>query len=139
MSLGPKGMLAPVADENMHIWVGIFGPGAPETYFEETYDDDDDDALLSTFAQDQNETWYDHDVVEISWLDEAEHPFVRDLVSGHSYSEQYLEKVVEAAAGLGFEKANVFVLAREDQFDVPRSVSRSDLELKYLGRYWVTV
>ena len=114
-----------------HIWVGRFGPEAPATYFVQQAADDD--SPRSQFGADQGERWFDHDWVEISFLDEPQS--VRTLVDGHSYSASYLDAVVARAADLGVTEANVFVLADEEQFSDPRSVAGPGYQLWYLGTY----
>ena len=120
--------------EVVHVWVGIFDATAPEDYFKEVYGEDHDPPL-STFAADQGETWYDHDWVEMSWLDEEDAPTVADLVHGHSYSEVYRQAVVDRAAEMGIESANVFVMADQSEFDSPRSVEKAGIRLQYLGTF----
>jgi hypothetical protein len=70
-----------------HIWLGQFGPKAPRSYFDEQYETDD--AALSLFGAEQGEQRYDHDWVEITYLDELQ--AVQLLVDGHSYSDAYLD------------------------------------------------
>ena len=118
--------------ENSHIWLGQFLPGSPDDFFEEQYGRDDGEPL-SQFAGSQGETWYDHDWIEISFLDDLES--VRSLVEGHSYSETYLDAVVAQAATLGIEQANVFILADKEQFAAPRSVNGPNYRLWYLGEF----
>ena len=115
-----------------HLWLGQFGPDAPEDFFEEQYDREDDEPL-SQFAASQGETWYDHDFVEISYLDDLQE--VRALVDGHSYSESYLDSVVAKAAALGIDQANVFVFADKEQFAGPCSASGPGYQLWYLGEF----
>ena len=113
-----------------HVWLGRFGPEAPDDFFEEQYGRDDGEPL-SQFAAGQGETWYDHDFVEISYF-EAMEP-VRVLVEGHSYSDCYLDVVADKAASLGIERANVFIWADKEQFSQPQSVSGPGYDLWYLG------
>ncbi|GAA5510697.1 hypothetical protein Rcae01_06207 [Novipirellula caenicola] len=117
-----------------HIWIGVFDSGAPDDYFVEHYSDDDD-APINLFAAEQDETFYDHDWLEISFVDASESTDVRLFVDGHSYSEDYLDAVVEKAAGLGIERINVFVLADKNEFSSPRSVVGEKYRLEYLGEF----
>lgn len=117
--------------EACDIWLGQFGPDAPEDYFEERYEDDD--GWISQFAREQGEKRYDHDFVEISFVDDMES--VRSFVAGHSYHDTYLEAVVERAAALNIERINVFVLAGKNQFQRPRSASGPGYRLEYLGKF----
>jgi uncharacterized RDD family membrane protein YckC len=115
-----------------HLWLGQFGPEAPEDFFEERYDREDDEPL-SQFAASQGETWYDHDFVEISYLDEM--GSVRSLVEGHSYCESYLDSIVAKAATLGIDRVNVFVFADKEQCSSPRSARGPGYQLWYLGEF----
>jgi hypothetical protein len=121
-----------MSKEVYHIWVGRFGPGAPEDYFVQAQDDGSGTPLCQ-FAADQGAWSFDYDFVEISWALELKD--VRTFVDGHSYSRQYLDKVVSLAAARGLEEANVFVLAPKDEFPKPRSVSGDGYTLCYLGEF----
>jgi hypothetical protein len=115
-----------------HIWIGRFGPKAPEDYFVQSRDDGSG-APLCQFAADQGAWSFDYDFVEISYLLEPRD--LRAFVDGHSYSEQYLEEVLAVAAAHGVDQANVFVLAPVDEFPKPRSVTGKDHTLWYLGEF----
>lgn len=118
--------------EISHIWLGEFKGNAPEDFFEEHYDREDDEPL-SAFAKSQGQIWYNHDFIEISYLDEPER--VATLVDGHSYSEQYLQKVIIHAENLGIHKANVFVLAYKNEIMTPSTVEGVGYKLWYLGEF----
>src|SRR5262245_41484337 len=117
--------------EVSHIWLGQFSREVLDRYFEEHYGDDD--APLSQFADEQGETRYDHDWVEMSCPYELES--VRSLVEGHSYSASYLDLVLAKAAELGITEVNVFILADRGEFSRPRSVSGPGYRLWYLGEF----
>jgi uncharacterized RDD family membrane protein YckC len=123
----------PAGEMIAHLWLGQFGPAAPADFFEERSPREDDDDPLSPFAASQGETWYDHDFVEISYLDEMES--VGSLVDGHSYSDTYRDAVVARAAALGIDRANVFVWAGREQFNSPNSTSGPGYQLWYLGEF----
>src|SRR5262245_31429660 len=114
-----------------HIWLGVFGPDAPEKYFVQEYVDDE--TPQSQFGAEQGQPYFDYDFVEISFPNDPRP--VRALVDGHSYSASYLDSVVKMAADLGITEANVFVLANKDQFTSPRSVSGLGYKLWYLGEF----
>jgi hypothetical protein len=125
---------APMSFERSHIWLGQFGPGSPDDFFEEhRSDEEDEDAPRSAFAASQQETLFDYDFVEISFLEEMQS--VRSLVEGHSFCESYLDAVVAQAAALGIEQANVFILADKEQFATPCSASGPGYQLAYLGEF----
>lgn len=116
-----------------HIWLGLFGPDAPQDYFVQTYDEEGD-VQMSRFGAEQNQpSSFDHDFVEISFVTPG--LLVRDLVDGHSYSGSYLDAVVRQAAAVGIIEVNVFVLANKDQFESPRSATGPDYKLWYLGEF----
>src|SRR5258707_9878025 len=102
-----------------HIWLGLFAPESPETYFVQEYVDDK--TPQSQFGSEQEQHSFDYDFVEISFPNDPRP--VRDLVDGHSYTASYLEAIVRKAAELGITDANVFVLANKDEFESPRSVT----------------
>lgn len=117
------------------IWIGIFEDNAPEDYFVEMYSDDDD-APLNQFAKEQGETFYDHDWLEVSNVDMSESTDVRSFVSGHSYSDQYVDEVCERARSKGIDSINVFVMCvEEDEFSNPRSATGDGYRLEYLGEF----
>ena len=114
-----------------HIWLGLFGLDAPENYFVQEYVDDD--TPQSQFGAEQEENCFDYDFVEISFPNDPRP--VRDLVDGHSYSESYLDAVVQKATDLGIAEANVFVLANKEEFKCPRSTAGPGYKLWYLGEF----
>lgn len=118
--------------ETSHIWIGRFSENAPSNFFEERHDREDDEAV-SLFAQSQGELWYDHDFMEISYVNAAVD--IAELVAGHSYSEQYLDAVLAAAKDGEIDTANVFVLASESEFALAVPVSGDGYELWYLGKF----
>jgi Immunity protein 22 len=120
-----------MSEHLFHIWLGLFGPEAPDNYFVQEYLDDE--TPQSQFGAEQGQHSFDYDFVEISFPNEPRP--VRALVDGHSYSESYLDVVVQKAIELGINQANVFVLANKDEFESPRSVNGPGYELWYLGEF----
>ncbi len=119
--------------EKSHIWLGEFpSEDALNTYFEETYDDDDDDAPINGFAADQGERFYDHDWVERGFV---AHGSLEQLIVRHSYSKDYIEMVIADAEARGIVEANTFILADQSEFSDPKSVQGNDYTLWYLGIY----
>jgi hypothetical protein len=114
-----------------HIWLGQFGPDSPDAYFVQEYVEDE--TPHSQFGAEQDQPYFDYDFVEISVPNDPRP--VRDLVDGHSYSESYIDSVVQKATDLGINEANVFVLANKDQFALPRSVAGPGYKLWYLGEF----
>lgn len=118
--------------EKALIWLGQFDDSAPEDFFSVSGGSECNDKPRR-FVESQGESWYDLDFVEISWLNELIQ--VDELVSGHSYAEQYLAPVVEVARESGMEKANVFVLATVDQFSKPCSTAGKGYRLELIGEF----
>ncbi len=119
--------------EVCHIWIGVFASDAPEDYFEEQYGDDD--APINRFAAEQGESFYDHDLTEISYLDAVDAADIRSFVAGHSYSDDYPDTVCQRGAALGIKNINVFVLADKNEFENPRTVVGPNYRLEYLGEF----
>lgn len=120
-----------MAMEVSHIWLGRFGSQeALAAYFESSYDHEDE--AMNRLAVDQGEAFYDTDWVELTFEPGQE---LRDLVHGHSYSERYLEQVLELARQAGLQGVDTFVLADVAEFETPRSIARDGFALWYLGRF----
>ncbi|MFN8454598.1 MAG: immunity 22 family protein [Anaerolineae bacterium] len=117
-----------------HLWLGFFATEAAlETYFEEKYPDDrDDNTPLNRFAQDQGETFYDHDWVEYSFDSSGD---LRKLIQGHSYSQDYLNQVIALAQARGLTGANTFIMADQAEFTQPKSIEGEGYRLWYLGLF----
>ena len=122
-----------MASHTSHIWIGRFGPAAPEDYFEQRPYDEDSDAPESLFAAEQGETSFDYDFVEISFVDDLAE--VRSFVEGHSWWESYIDLVETLAAEMGVREINVFVLGDPREFSQPRSAFGADYALWYLGEF----
>jgi len=120
-----------VSEYPSHIWLGLFGPDAPDNYFVQEYVDAE--TPQSQFGAEQGQHSFDYDFVEISFPNDARP--VRELVDGHSYSASYLDTVVQKAASLGITEANVFILASKDEFERPRTVTGPGYKLWYLGEF----
>lgn len=120
--------------ETSHIWIGLFESDAPDDYFEEKYERDDGEPI-NRFAEEQGEEFYDHDWIEVSYLDADDVRDVRALVDGHSYSIDYIDAVCDRAQTLGLGKINVFVLADKAEFNNPKSVTGQNYRLEYLGQF----
>jgi hypothetical protein len=120
--------------ETSHFWIGRF-PSIERLaeYFAETYDDDDegDATPISQFAQDQDETWYDHDYLEYVFGDAG--AGVEVLVSGASYHKQWQSELAQRAAAATVSGQNTVVFISQDQIEHARSVVGDDYELRYVG------
>ncbi|MCG8456114.1 MAG: immunity 22 family protein [Holophagales bacterium] len=126
------GELPHVPMETVHIWLGVFASeDALDSYFDERMHDDDE-TPMNDFAADQGKVFYDHDWVERSFGEGGD---LRSLIAGHSYSESYLENVVEEAKGKRITRANTFIMADIREFPSPRSADGKDYRLWYLGDF----
>jgi hypothetical protein len=121
-----------MSDNIAPIWIGRFGPTAPEFYFVQKYDDDE--VPSCQFAADQGVNRFDYDFVEISWVDDGMKD-VRSFINGHSYSDAYIDQVVAKASEFGVKEINVFVLGDKSYFPSPRSVFGPDFRLWYCGEF----
>ncbi|HBN74705.1 MAG TPA: hypothetical protein DD473_02560 [Planctomycetaceae bacterium] len=117
--------------ETAHIWLGQFHSEEKlVAYLEEQYDNDE--VPISQFAADQNESYYDHDWVEYNFCVSHE---LFELIDGASYSNDYLDEVIEVAAKIGIESANTFIMADFEEFDKPKSVNTHSYKLWYIGTF----
>ncbi len=115
--------------EISHIWLAHFpSEERLDAYFAEHYDD----GPINTFAQEQGENFYDHDWLEMSF---SKNTSLHDLIIKHSYSDHYLNKVLEDVGKMGDITANVFVMADVEEFAEPRSVKGRDYTVWYIGKY----
>jgi Immunity protein 22 len=116
-----------------HFWVGQLSEEMADDYFSEVWNEDDEDhknTPLSAFAQDQGVMWYDHDFLEYGW---GEVETLRELVDGYSYSEQWVEELVNRFEIAGLSKVNFFVFINQDEIEQPRSIQAQDFWIYYLG------
>jgi hypothetical protein len=115
------------------LWLGRFPSfEAAEAYFEEQYDDEE--APVSRFAGDQDETFIDHDFVE-RVFHETSPPNLRDALTRHSFSSSYVDAAVAAFEQAPFYPFDTVLLVWSPQVTSPRSVSGDDMKLHYVGRF----
>ena len=118
--------------ETVHIWLGTFrSRAALDSHFAEEIHEDGK-TPMNAFAADQGKVFYNHDWLERSFEASGD---IRSLIAGHSYSESYLEDVIEAAANRGVTMANTFIMADVREFPAPRSISKETYEFWYLGEF----
>ncbi len=116
-----------------HVWIAYFeSEDALEAYMEEQYDEDDDDAPISKFAADQDESFYDHDLVYGQF---HESPNARKLIECWGFPEKAVAGVVEAIVQLNQATANTCFVADKDEFSNPKSVKGNGYELWYVGQF----
>ena len=120
----------------VQVWAGRFDTAERRiAYFHETYDDGDGDEEppISEFAAGQDESFYDHDELEINFRTEIE-PEFRSLLEPCSFSSSYVDAVL-AAYEAGAEPVNLLILYFGEELSEPRSVSGPEFALHYLGRF----
>jgi hypothetical protein len=88
---------------------------------------------ISAFARDQDESFYDHDFLEMTYRKAARN--FTNLCSGLSFSAYWLEGAHSAYAVAGIARANTVLLAFGEAIERPRSVSGTGYDLHYLGRF----
>lgn len=117
--------------EEFHIWLGFFpSEEAINEYFTEIYSEENDDIPINKFAEDQGESFYDHDWLEYSYKDSDN---LKILIEGHSYYEDYIDKIIMAARKLGISSANVFIMIDNKEITDPKSIEGDGYKLWYLG------
>ena len=98
----------------------------------ERYFDDDGEGPLSDFADDQGETFYDHDFLESGFrLSRSD----AEILRGHSFSNSYVARVEQAMQSHGMTDANSVILVWRGEIGTPRSVAGSDYKLTFLGTF----
>lgn len=118
--------------ETSHIWLGQFPSEANlDTYFEETYDDDDE-SPINRFAEDQGVGSYDHDWVERSFNNDGD---LNTLIKDHSYSTDYIDDVIAFAIAHGIDGANTFIMADHLEVPDPKSCKKEDYKVWYVGKF----
>lgn len=125
--------LKPFRQETLDIWVGYFEEERCGNYFEEQYDDDD--APLSEFAGDQEESFIDHDFMEIGFQPSPQS--IADLVAGHSWSDEYANELAERVQQSNILRFNCFIFITAGEVQSPRSVSKDGVELHYMGQFTI--
>ncbi|MFO0938832.1 MAG: immunity 22 family protein [Gemmataceae bacterium] len=125
-----------MADEyrTVDVWIGTFlTQDELESYLEETFDEDDEDAPNSRFAADQGESFIDHDFMESSFHETPSH--LTHLLANHSFAGSYSKVAITACEKSGVAMGNVVVLVFGAEIDSPRSVKDAAHSLTYLGRF----
>lgn len=119
--------------KDAHIWVARFkSQKALEKYMEETFDESDDDAPISRFAEDQGEGFYDNDLVYAEFQKNAT---PKELIGCWGFSEKATEKIVKAIEALGVDGLNTSFIADKGEFSKPKSVTGTGYQLWYVGQF----
>ncbi len=116
------------------IWLGNFESSeCHQSYFEEHYSEDD--SPISEFADDQYETWIDHDFMEVIYSDT--HNDINELIENTSFADEHIAELNRRINTNKITQFNTFVLMEAKQIDDPRSVYKEGVELHYLGQFTV--
>ncbi len=122
--------------EESHIWLAGFPSEISlDQYFEECINDDDV-TPMNDFAKSQGEVFYDHDWVERSFGNYRE---LKLLIEGHSYCEDYKDKVLKFAQDNKILNANTFIIADASEFKKPKSVKSKEYNIWYVGKFKCSV
>lgn len=114
------------------VWVGsIKSKSDFDAYFEDTYSDDD--GPISKFAEDQGESFYDHDFVEFIHFDEPQ--TLIEVLKPLSYSSGFAEAILAQASDSVVQIPNCVFADYDQQFERPQSVNRDAINMIYLGKF----
>lgn len=122
------------------VWIGAFrSRQRSKEYFleaehsDEDATDDDVEGPISEFAASQGVAFYDHDWLEVTFLDAATRNLGQAL-EGASFSTSYLDQVVQAA-GASVSLFNTTAVYCGDEIETPCSATGDGFHLDYLGSF----
>ncbi len=116
-----------------HVWLGYFAqPEYQQQYFEEHYNEDIN-VPISLFADEQYETWIDHDYMEVVF--EASPSSIQDLVEDSSLQDEHIDELARRIREHRITRFNTLVIIDSEQINDPRSVYKEGVELHYLGQF----
>jgi hypothetical protein len=127
--------LKPFRQEVLDIWVGYFEPNRQGSYFEEHYEEDNDDVPISEFAGDQGELWIGHDFMEVGFTTLPSS--IAELVTGHSWSDEYVDELTKRVAKNGMSRFNSFAFVTAGNVKNPISVTKEGVELHFMGQFTI--
>ena len=123
--------------EIVDVWVGRFEDEDRHAgYFEEHDDEENEDAPLNQFCEDQGETFCDHDLLGGAITEEVSddlNALLWDCPWSDSYTAPALIAYENRRAVIG--EINAVVLAFGESIETPRDATRPGVELFYLGRF----
>lgn len=119
--------------QTVDVWIGRFPSRRDFDAYLAEHIHDDDNRPISRFAADQNQPYYDHDLVEGSFKRSTSN--VANLLMNHSYAGSYLQMVQEAFHKSGVRAANTIILGFDAVIKSPCSLESGNLWLTYLGRF----
>jgi|GEM_PF-6883147 len=96
------------------VWVGSIPKKAQfNAYLKETYGEDDE-APISAFCADMQDTFYDHDFVFSEWYGAKDKP-VADLLSGWNQAHTFSAGALKLAKKAGIEAGNMVLIAYDHE------------------------
>ncbi len=117
-----------MSPDTINIWMGRFDSKEHFTsYFIETYSEDDDDAPISPFAASQNQTFYDHDWLEVHYTDKEQSDLIGNI------PDKFHHGVNAILNEKNITNANAIILFY-DEWDSPVAKVENP-ELWYLGLF----
>ena len=121
-----------MAREIGQFWIGKFKFWGPRKYFiQKPYRENKSSC---GFSKSQGIEYFDYDFVEISFVDELKP--VKKFVNGHSYSEEYLDWLVNEAKKQDISMINVFVFnSGASCLETPGSAKGFGYNLHYMGEF----
>lgn len=116
----------------VNLWIGNFSTREDfEMYTKETYADDD--PPINQFAADQGETFYDHDFVEIEFLEDR--PSLESVILRLSFGATFVDQALAAAKSHEVGEFNAVFADFDNQFGSPQSFTADEYSLVYLGKF----
>jgi hypothetical protein len=123
-------------NQTTHFWVGKFeNQSLFDQFFEESYSENDEDSI-SKFAESQDETWIDHDFLEMGF--ENLNLPLREKFANYSYADRWIAEFEKKVQEKGISEINTILMCNEDkdniQINSPKSFSGDGYRLEYLGK-----
>ncbi|MFK8005435.1 MAG: immunity 22 family protein [Saprospiraceae bacterium] len=116
-------------------WGGKFiNENVFKDFFEERYTEDDNESI-SKFAESQNETWIDHDFLEIGF--EITGKNIKEKFIDYSYAEKWINTFEKKLIEKNISDVNAIIMVNYDneisQIKFPKSHRDENLQIEYLG------
>jgi LmbE family N-acetylglucosaminyl deacetylase len=105
-----------------------------EEYIQELPREDLEDPLTE-FISDQCQPWYNHEVMEAHFHEDASSDVAQLLRNKHAASESYAAAVGEVYQRLGYGLVNATITMKRGEVRKPRSVLRKAYRVDYLGQF----
>ncbi|MFW2383273.1 MAG: immunity 22 family protein, partial [Acidimicrobiales bacterium] len=123
-----------MAHEDQLVWVGSFASAARFSSYVDERLNRGEGTPLSEFAQDQGETWYDHDWIEVCFGDSG--PVgPAALIRRLSFSDRYASSAIAEAERQRIGPVNGAITINASAITNPTSVSGVGYDLHFLGSF----